>query len=322
MSGLLDRMEVGSHPMTVKDVLRRAQAIRGGTLERQLVWLLGSPRSGSTWLMYLLKEPPRVAALQEPLIGMHLGMFASSGIGMGEEALSAGVRLRDLRDDDRYFFSDDHLRSWGPPLRRLILRGLAPHVPLRARYLVVQEPNGSEGADVLLRVLPGSRVLFLLRDGRDVVDSMLDAYRRGSWLDQAFGVGQDLLGRERLGTIEREAQKWVARTEIVSRAYDLHPPDQRLLVRYEELLSDTAMTMQSIYSWLDLDPPEDLLERVQASSFDAVPALEKGSGKFHRAATPGLWRQSLSEEEQDCCMKIMGPTLEKMGYDAVPELSR
>src|SRR5437763_135502 len=188
--------------MNVKDVLRRAQTLRGGALERQLVWVLGSPRSGSTWLMHLLQEPPRVAALQEPLIGMHLGMFASSSIGMGEEALPAGVRLRDLRDDD------------------------------------------------------------------------------------------------------------------------LPPPDQRLLVRYEELLSDTATTLQSIYSWLDLDPPEGLLGRVQASSFDAVPALAKGSGRFHRAATPGLWRQNLSQEEQDCCTKIMGPTLTKMGYEAVPELSR
>lgn len=308
--------------MTVKDVLRRAQALRGGALERQLVWMLGSPRSGSTWLMNLLQEPPRVATLQEPLIGMHLGMFASAIGEMTQEALPAGVRLRDLRNDDRYFFSDGHLRSWGSPLRRLILSGLAPHVPLRARYLVVQEPNGSEGADLLLRVLPSTRVLFLLRDGRDVVDSMLDAYQRGSWLDQAFGVGQDLLGRERLKTIEREAQKWVARTEIVSLAYDHHPPEQRLMVRYEELLSDTATTLQSIYSWLDLDPPEELLERVQASSFDAVPASAKGSGRFHRAATPGLWCQNLSEEEQDCCTKIMGPTLAKMGYEAVAQLSR
>lgn len=307
--------------MTVNEVLRRAQSLRGGALERQLVWLLGSPRSGSTWLRHLLHESPRIATLQEPLIGTHLGMFASSIGEMSQEALPAGVRLRDLRDDDRYFFSDGHLRSWGPPLRKLLLSGLAPHVPVRARYLVVQEPNGSEGADLLLRVLPSSRVLFLLRDGRDVVDSMLDAYQRGSWLDQAFGVGQDLLGPERLRTIEREAQKWVARTEIVSRAYDHHAPGQRLLVRYEELLSDTAKAMQRIYAWLDLAPPEDLLERVHASSFDVVPTSAKGSGNFHRAATPGLWRQNLSEEEQVRCWKIMGPTLEKLGYEAVPELS-
>lgn len=301
--------------MTVKDSLRRARVLRPGALERQLVWLLGSPRSGSTWLMYLLQDPPRLATLQEPLIGTHLGMFASSIVDSGQKALSAGVRLRDIRGDERYFFSEHHVRAWAPPLRRLVVGGLAPHVPLRARYLVVQEPNGSEGADVLLRALPRSRLLFLLRDGRDVVDSVLDAYQRGSWLDEAFGVGQDLRGQSRLGVIEREAQRWVARTDIVSRAYDLHPPERRLLVRYEDLLSDTKDQLLSIYSWLQLEPPPNLEERVQGLSFSAVPESDRGSGRFQRAATPGLWRENLSPEEQDLCMEIMGPVLVSTGYE-------
>src|SRR4051812_11774239 len=159
--------------------------------------------------MYLLEEPPRVAALQEPLIGTHLGLFASYIVENGAGTLPAGARLRDLRDDDRYFFSERHARDWGPPLRKLILKGLAPHDSVRARRLVVQEPNGSEGADLLMGVLTRSRLLFLIRDGRDVVDSVLDAYRPGSWLDEAFGVAQKLDGPARGRLIEREAQRWV-----------------------------------------------------------------------------------------------------------------
>ena len=44
----------------------------------------------------------------------------------------------------------------------------------RNPYLVVKEPNTSEAADTLVKLLPSSRVVFLVRDGRDVVDSMLD----------------------------------------------------------------------------------------------------------------------------------------------------
>ncbi|HET6963616.1 MAG TPA: sulfotransferase [Acidimicrobiales bacterium] len=303
-----------SRPATTGDLLRRAQAFRTRALERKLVWVLGSPRSGTTWLMYLLREPRRVAALQEPLIGTHLGLFASSIVENAQEALSAGTRMRDIRDDDRYFFSDAHERAWAPPLRRLVLRGLAPHIPVRARYLVVQEPNGSEGADLLMRVLPRSRLLFLLRDGRDVVDSVVDAYRPGSWLDQAFGVGQELPATARLRLVQREAQRWVARTEVVARAYDRHAAELRLLVRYEDLLADTTGTLRSIYSWLRIEPPPDLAERVTGSSFESVPSSAKGSGKFHRAATPGLWRQNLSPEEQACCAEVMGPMLTAMGY--------
>ena len=33
----------------------------------------------------------------------------------------------------------------------------------------------------LTELFPGSKVIFLLRDGRDVVDSWVDAYQDGSW---------------------------------------------------------------------------------------------------------------------------------------------
>ena len=271
--------------------------------------------------MYLLEEPPRISALQEPLIGMHLGLFASYLVENGERTLPAGTRMRDLRDDDRYFFSERHEANWGPPLRKLILKRLALHVSGRTRCLVVQEPNGSEGADLVMGVLPRSRLLFLARDGRDVVDSLLDAYRPGAWLDEAFGVGQDLDGPARGRLIERESQRWVARTEIVSRAYERHPPARRLLVRYEDLLADTPKELRSIYSWLGLAPPADLLERVERRAFGSTPDAERGPGKFVRAATPGLWRDNLNPDEQDCCERIMGPMLKTLGYQVGPELS-
>jgi Sulfotransferase family len=284
-------------------------------LERKLVWMMGSPRSGSTWLMYLLEEPPRVAVLQEPLIGLHLGLFASYIVENGEGTLAAGLRMRDLRDDDRYFFSERHRSDWAPALRKLVLRGLAPHAPRRSRYLVVQEPNGSEGADLLMAVLPRSHLLFLLRDGRDVVDSVLDAYAPGSWLDDAFGVAQQLDGPARRRLIEREAQRWVARTEITCRAFEQHPPARRLLVRYEDLLADTPKELRSIYSWLGLTVPGDLQQRVDERAFSALPDTARGPGKFQRAATPGLWRENLAPDEQALCEKVMGPTLRTMGYE-------
>ena len=307
--------------LTGNSLSRAITTGRLSTVERKLVWVLGSPRSGSTWLMYLLQEPPRIATLQEPLIGMHLGLFASYLVENGEGTLPAGVRVRDLRDDDVYFFSDQHARDWEPELRKLILKRFTPCLSRRTRCLVVQEPNGSEGADLLMRVLPRSRLLFLLRDGRDVVDSVLDAYRPGSWLDEAFGVAQILAGPARSRLIEREAQRWVARTKILWRAFERHPPAQRLLLRYEDLLADTPQELRAIYSWLELPAPADLLERVDARAFTAVPDATKGPGRFHRAATPGLWRENLTSDEQHLCEQVMGPTLQRTGYAGDPDPS-
>jgi hypothetical protein len=39
-----------------------------------------------------------------------------------------------------------------------------------------------------------------------------------------------------------------------------------------------------------------------------------GPAEFARAATPGLWRENLSPEEQRLAEEIMGPRLADLGY--------
>src|SRR5690606_19211598 len=44
--------------------------------------------------------------------------------------------------------------------------------------------------------------------------------------------------------------------------------------------------------------PDDAIARaVSANAWEAVPESEKGSGKFHRKATSGGWRDDLTAEE-------------------------
>jgi LPS sulfotransferase NodH len=280
--------------------------------EAKLVWMLGSPRSGSTWLRHLLSDGTQVVGMSEPLVGMHLGAIASAAVPMWPAA--GGMRIPDIRTDGDYFFSDAHEQDWLPALRTLLLTRLAPHVPAGARHLVVQEPNGSEGADLLLRTLPRSRLLFLLRDGRDVVDSMLDALARGAWIDTAFGVGRDFDARARKEVVEHEASRWALRTKVTMRAYDHHNPKLRMRVRYEDLLADTTGQVAAILDWLGSTAP--YADRVAANAFTAIPEDQRGSGRFHRAASPGGWRQNLSDDEQALCREVMGDVLAQAGYDS------
>ena len=84
--------------------------------------------------------------------------------------------------------------------------------------IVVKEP-GSQSARLLLELFGESKVIFLLRDGRDVVDSWLDAYRHGSWAPSgAFPVDTD----DRLALVRWLAAVWLYRTEEVERAFVLH----------------------------------------------------------------------------------------------------
>jgi hypothetical protein len=285
---------------------------RRSGIARKLVWIMGSPRSGSTWLMQLLTHGPRVRSIREPLIGCHLGAYAPAVLNVQPSAV-AGRKIRDFRPDAEYFFAEECADRWAPELERLIGRRFAAQLPRRLERCIVNEPNGSEGADIIMRAMRTSSLVFLLRDGRDVIDSVLDARAKGSWLEQAFDV-DGISPRERLRVIEEQANLWVARIETTARAYEHHAPQRRWLVRYEDLRSDTANEIRRMYLHFGWALPPGFDRHVANLSFEKRPQAQRGHGKFHRAASPGLWRQNLTAEEQEACNWIMGPTLEQFGY--------
>lgn len=283
-------------------------------LESRLVWIAGSPRTGSTWLAGLIADDRRCVRIFEPLIGLHLGVRSTAVAHVPEQQLVEKPRIVDLRTDEHYFFAAQHSDLWAPLLRKLILRRFSSYFRSDAEAYVVHEPNGSDGADVIMRTLPRSRLLFLMRDARDVIDSILDSYRTGSWLDMAFGVGRDLTPRDRLELMETESYRWLTRTRVVQRAFDEHDPQLRYYLRYEDLLSDTDAELARILAWMNLAVPADLQERVGRHSFGSIPAEHTGPGKFHRAARPGLWSETWTAEEKHVCGSILDPALQDYGY--------
>ena len=47
--------------------------------------------------------------------------------------------------------------------------------------MVIEEPNGSIRAPLMMEALPESRMILLVRDPKDVVAFAPDARREGSW---------------------------------------------------------------------------------------------------------------------------------------------
>jgi len=292
--------------------------------ERATVWLVGSQRSGSTWLLTLLAHHPRVVRMNEIGIGSHLGIFTADALGAPppDTDQARATMFSSMRDRPDYFFSDRYEHVWRPALRRFLLTRLRAQIlgadspaPARERVLVIKEPIGSHAAEMILDALPASRLLVLLRDGRDVVDSMLDAMQPDAWLTRSFGHGRAIGSSERLDFLRVQSHRWLARTQAVMSAYAKHDPSRRLLVRYEDLRAETMPRLREILRWLELSLSDgELQDAVQRLAFESRPEEARGSGRFSRAATPGFWRQSLSQPEQDEANAIMGPTLAALGY--------
>ncbi len=283
---------------------------RGGLDPGNVVWIFGSGRSGSTWLRSMMGELDHHKVWEEPMVGRLFGEFydKSQKGNLGRSDFIMGTPIRS---------------GWISSIRNFVLDGAQYSHPLLSsnHYLVVKEPNGSLGAPLLMEAVPESRMILLVRDPRDVVASVLDGAREGNWLHSWTDKGGWRKGavadNDPDAFVRNRANVYLQQAGNARKAYDAHR-GRKILVRYEDLVSDTATTMRKIYSTLEIPYGEKELARVvQKHSWANIPEEDKGAGKFYRKASPGGWREDLTPAQARVVEKITGPLLEKFYPDEV-----
>jgi Sulfotransferase family len=287
----------------------------------RLAWIFGSSRSGSTWLLRMLSQLDRVVPVDDPHLGHHLGVWRPIPLAWAtaKEPPKLGTLADFKRQKRDYLFSDHYSEQWMPALRELIQARYEAQAAedihergIEDPIVVVKEP-GSHAADTLIDLFPKSALIFLLRDGRDVVDSWLDAYSDGSWATEEGAYPLSDEGRTAL--IRWQSSVWLHRTEVVQETFARHEPDRRLMVRYEQLRDDPVPSLASICRVLGIDASEEELGRIaSANSYAKVPVHEKGSGQEIRRAKPGGWAETMSSEEIEAMHEILSEKLTELGY--------
>lgn len=180
-------------------------------------------------------------------------------------------------------------------------------------YLVIKEPHGSHGAPLLMEALPESRMIFLVRDPRDVAASALAARMKGSWLYERWHErrgGEETLANVPPDEIVRgRAQMYLRDVGKVKTAYEAHE-GYKTLVRYEDLRADTIEVMKRIYRTLHIAVDEKELARtVKRYCFENIPEDKRGPGNPRRKATPGGWKEDLAPEQVKIVERITAPLL-------------
>ncbi len=111
---------------------------------------------------------PIAVPVNEPFLPSHLTPIRDH---FAEPGAPSFLLKAGRSDDPNYFFADAFAGCWRPEVRRLILVRLHAQADLAARehslhdpFVVVKEPNGSHGADVVMSTpvaladdLPASR---------------------------------------------------------------------------------------------------------------------------------------------------------------------
>ena len=270
-----------------------------------VVWIFGTARTGSTWLAFMMEELEQNTMWREPYVGVLFGQLYNGWVG-------------EKHFKTKHFILGQRARqSWVKSVRAFVLNEASMRFPavIGGGYLVIKEPNGSAGAPLMMEALPESRMIFLVRDPRDVVASALDAARKGSWLykrrveegggrTEPFEMEEDALA-------ERTANLYVENVGNSKKAYDAHR-GPKVFVKYEDLRSDTLVIMRRIYSELGMEVDDgEFVRAVEKHAWENIPAENKGEGKFHRKATPGGWHEDLTGEQVKIVERITAPLLKE-----------
>lgn len=250
MRGALLQLKTAAH------VVRRNGAAVGRADDR-MVFVVGSPRSGTTFLGRSVGSLPgfvdlgEVAALKAAIPGL-----------AGRPADEAAAEIRGI------------LRR----TRRLALVG--------SRRALEQTPETAYLGAAVAQAFPEAAILHIVRDGRDVACSLLDQ----GWLSAGRGGRDDAglaYGAQPRFWVEPERREEFAATsdarrcawawrryvsaarELGARAYEL---------RYEELAADPAETARGLAERLDV--PQDALQA-------ALRGMHAASvGRYRRDLTP------------------------------------
>ncbi|MEO8289751.1 MAG: sulfotransferase [Gaiellaceae bacterium] len=277
MTGTLQA--AGLQLRAARHLIRRGRGplrARLGPLDDRLVFVLGSPRSGTTFLGSSIGSLPGFVDLGEvtPLKAAIPGL---AGLPPDE----AAARLRSILET----------------ARRLGLLG-----GLRA---LEQTPETAFVAPALARAYPAARFVHIVRDGRDVVCSLLE---RG-WLTAGRGGGDDAghaygakvrfwVESERREEFEeasdarRAAWAWRRYVEAGRAA-----TERSVETRYEQVANSPDSVAATLAGFLDA-PEEPLAEALRAA----------------HASSIGRFRHDLTKEQLEDVEAEAGALLDELGY--------
>jgi hypothetical protein len=283
-----------------------------------MVFVVGCPRSGTTWLQRLLASHPAIRTGQEShVFEVNIGPQLQAWRILADQQNRGGVGLA------CYFTEDKFLRI----VKRYLLELLEPMAGHLApgELFLEKSPAHALFLREIFELLPEARVIHVLRDPRDVVSSLLSGARRQ----------QDWLSWWAPKHASEAANLWARHIRAVSDVVSEMPMKRFHEVRYEDLSRSPVEVLQGCLDFLDLHwDPHEIARAVEAN--EASKARANGGGTpiplfgeaakhagsrvvepvgFIRKGRPGTWKEDLSLYEKCRIWRAAHHLMDEVGYD-------
>lgn len=287
-------------------ILRTQQALHlpalmtGGAVERP-IFVVGAPRSGTMLLYTVLRSSSKLAHWRPT-------------------------------EAHEVWELDHHPAQHGWISNVLTAADATPEVTKRIRRsfllvtgknkrLIDKTPRNVLRVPFMNAVFPDARFIYLKRDGRDNVNSLINAWRSKryrtyrlpephripevdpSWWKFVLYPGWE---EDLDGPVERVcARQWSASNEHALKALPEIDPDRRTEIRYEDLVDDPVGEIGRLMEFVDLPYEAEVRERAAAVSTTPI-----------NTVTPperGKWRKENPTEIENV-LELIRPAMQAMGY--------
>ncbi|MDQ7087041.1 MAG: sulfotransferase [Acidobacteriota bacterium] len=278
---------------------------------RGLFFVLGTMKSGTTWLQLLLDAHPAICCRGEGHFTSYLAPRLQQALGEYNQIIAG--KNQDIFTDlpDFPLLKKEHLLH----LLRTTVALLLAELPADEEVTLVGEkcPNNIRGLDILAALFPRARFVHVVRDLRDVAVSAWFHNQRVSprWTRENF----EDLDQYALANLP----EWTAELRLARRFAATHP-EKVVTVRYEDLLAEPARNLARTLDFLGVDSDGRIIDRcLKAASFETLtggrrPGEEDRRSHF-RKGLAGEGRQALQPETLEQFEVAAGPELRAFGYE-------
>lgn len=283
---------------------RDRETQRAGTRIKKL-FIVGCPRSGTTWVQLLLAQHRSIATAPETQIFAYYlePMRKQWAQENANAARSGSAGLSRLLSDGEF---DELCRLNADFVLNKILDRHAG-----AEVVAEKSPKHALQADYIQRLFPDAYFLHVIRDPRDAAASLVAASR--SW-------GSDWAPHNVIDA----ARMW--RDHVVAAKRVRQDGGRFLEVKYEELVGDAAGELQRIHEWLGVATDQKSCEAAVAAC-DFARLKSEGSKaadlplpssqsptEFFRSGVAGSGLRDLPARQLRLIEHICGELMSELGY--------
>ncbi|MBV9812427.1 MAG: sulfotransferase [Acetobacteraceae bacterium] len=294
---------------TESDALNRMEAAISLIRERQLFFVGGMPKSGTTWMQLLLDAHPEIACRGEGHFCDRLGPLLGKAIGKYREVIHGKNTTVFTGIPGFPLFAPKDVKVLAAAAFALLLASYAGDTPIVGE----KTPDNLMAFPVLRDMFPWAKFIAVLRDGRDCLVSGWFHNLRVSERDTyaAYPNGIDDL-------IPVSAKAWAQTATMALDFCEAFPGDARL-VRYEDMIAQPEATFASVLEFLGAraDPPT-VQACLQRNAFATLSGGrhpgEEDRSSFFRKGVPGDWANVLTDAQVRAFEREAGVAMQRAGY--------